>query len=47
MYFKVAARLNSGNDGNDSVGLFVNGAGVATAYYYYNEYYGGYLMFLF
>ena len=34
------ARLNSGNDGNASVGLFVNGSGVVTAYYY-NEYYEG------
>ena len=31
----------TGNDGNASVGLFVNGGGVATAYYH-NEYYDGY-----
>ena len=35
------SRLNSGNDGNASVGLFVNGSGIATAYYH-NEYYDGY-----
>ena len=34
-------RLNSGVDGNCSVGLYVNGSGVATAYYH-NEYYDGY-----
>tara|TARA_Y100000114_G_scaffold108489_1_gene101875 strand:+ start:229 stop:741 length:513 start_codon:yes stop_codon:yes gene_type:complete len=35
------SRLNSGNDGNASVGIFVNGSAVATAYYY-NQYYDGY-----
>ena len=34
-------RLNSGVDGNCSVGLYVNGSGVVTAYYH-NEYYDGY-----
>ena len=34
-------RLNSGTDGNASVGLYVNGSGVVTAYYH-NEYYDGY-----
>tara|TARA_Y100000114_G_scaffold129551_1_gene126992 strand:- start:523 stop:1035 length:513 start_codon:yes stop_codon:yes gene_type:complete len=33
-------RFNSGTDGNCSIGIFVNGAGVATSYYY-NEYYDG------
>ena len=34
-------RFNSGTDGNCSVGLYVNGSGVVTAYYH-NEYYDGY-----
>ena len=33
-------RFNSGTDGNCSIGIFINGSGAATSYYY-NGYYDG------